>query len=99
MAKRSKPTCRSTDGMMMASQLTNEGQEGQNVCHSVCTEDPKSAENIQSLRDIEFYTSKIIAFSQSKKEQQTQKFFETTTNLRDHDKVHRRVVRSGHGLD
>ena len=39
------------------------------------------AEDIQSWWDIETYVSKIIVVSQSKKEQQSQKFLECTTKL------------------
>ena len=48
------------------------------VCHFAFTEDVKVAENIQSRWDIETYASKINVVSQSKKEQQTQKFLEST---------------------
>ena len=55
------------------------GEQSQNVCHFASTEDEKVAENIQSWWDIETYDSKINVVSQSKKEQQAQKFLESTT--------------------
>ena len=55
------------------------GKKSQNVCHFACTEDVKVAKNIQSWWDIETYASKINVVSQSKKEQQAQKFLEITT--------------------
>ena len=54
------------------------GKKSQNVCQFASTEDVKVAENIQSWRDIETYASKINVVSQSKKEQQTQTFLEST---------------------
>ena len=56
-------------------------KESQNVCHFALTEDVKVAENIQSWWDIEIYASKTNFVSQSKKEQQTQKFLESTTKF------------------
>ena len=55
------------------------GKKSRNVCHFAFTEDVKVAENIQSRWDIETYASKINVVSQSKKEQQAQKFLESTT--------------------
>ena len=57
------------------------GKKSQNVCHFASTEDVKVAENIQSWWDIETYASKINVVSQSKKEQQAQKFLESTTKF------------------
>ena len=57
------------------------GKKSQNVCHFASTEDVKVAENIQSWWDIEIYASKINVVSQSKKEQQAQKFLESTTKF------------------
>ena len=54
------------------------GKKSQNFCLFAFTEDVKVAENIQSWWDIETYASKINVVSQSKKEQQTQKFLEST---------------------
>ena len=59
------------------------GTKSQNVCHFASTEDVKVAENIQKWWDIETYASKINVVSQSKKEQQAQKFLESTTNFTD----------------
>ena len=55
----------------------------QNDCHFASTEDVKVAENMQSWWDIETYASKINVVSQSKKEQQAQKFLESTTKFTD----------------
>ena len=57
------------------------GMQSQNVCRFAFTEDVKVAENIQSWWDIETYASKINVVSQSKKEQQTQRFLESTTKF------------------
>ena len=57
------------------------GKKSQNICPFAFTEDVKVAENIQSWWDIETYASKINVVSQSKKEQQTQKFLESTTKF------------------
>ena len=57
------------------------GQKSQNVCLFASKEDVKVAENIQSLWDIETYASKINVVSQSKKQQQAQKFLESTTKF------------------
>ena len=57
------------------------GKKSQNVCHFAFTEDVKVAENIQSWWDKETYASKINVLSQSKKEQQAQKFLESTTKF------------------
>ena len=57
------------------------GKKSQNVCHLASTEDVKVAENIQSWWDIEIYASKINVVGQSKKEQQAQKFLESTTKF------------------
>ena len=57
------------------------GKKSQNVCHFASTEDVKVAENIQSWWGIETYASKINVASQSKKEQQAQKFLESTTKF------------------
>ena len=57
------------------------GKKSQNVCQFASTEDVKVAENIQSWWEIETYASKINVVSQSKKEQQVQKFLESTTKF------------------
>ena len=57
------------------------GKKSQIVCHFASTEDVKVAENIQSWWDIETYASKTKVVSQSKKEQQAQKFLESTTKF------------------
>ena len=57
------------------------GKKSQNVCHFALREDVKVAENIQSWWDIETYASKINVVSQSKNEQQAQKFLESTTKF------------------
>ena len=57
------------------------GKKSQNVCHFASTEDVKVAENIQSWWNIEPYASKINVVNQSKKEQQAQKFLESTTKF------------------
>ena len=57
------------------------GKKSQNVCHFALTEDVKVADNIQSWWDIETYASKINVVSQSKKEQQAEKFLEITTKF------------------
>ena len=49
--------------------------------HFSSTENVKVAENIQSWWDIETYASKLNVVSQSKKEQQAQKFLESTTKF------------------
>ena len=53
------------------------GKRGQNVGHFAKTEDAKTAKNFQSCWDIETYASEKNVVSQSKKEQQAQKFPET----------------------
>ena len=58
------------------------GKNSQNTCHFASTEDVKVAEIIQSWWDIEIYASKINVVSQSKKEQQAQKFLESTTKFK-----------------
>ena len=57
------------------------GKKSQNVCHFAFTEDVKVAEIIQSWWDIETYASKKNVVSQSKGEQQAQKFLENTTKF------------------
>ena len=57
------------------------GKKSQNVCHFAFTEDVKMAEYFQSWRDIETYASKITVVSQPKKEQQAQRFLESTTKF------------------
>ena len=57
------------------------GKKSQSVSHFALTEDVKVAENIQSWWDIETYASKVNVVSQSKKEQQAQKFLESTTKF------------------
>ena len=57
------------------------GKQSQNVCHFAFTEDVKVTENIQSWWDIETYASKTNVVSQSKKEQQAQKFLKSTTKF------------------
>ena len=57
------------------------GKQSQNVCQFAFTEDVKVAENIQSWWDIETYASKKNVVSESKKEQQAQKFLESTTKF------------------
>ena len=66
---------------MMGSQWSMTGKKNQTVCHFAATDVVKMAENIQSWWDIETYAPKINVVSQSKKEQQTQKFFESTTKF------------------
>ena len=58
------------------------GKKSQNVSHFASTEDVKVAEIIQSWWDIETYASKINVVIQSEKEQQAQKFLESTRSLR-----------------
>ena len=57
------------------------GKKSQNVCHFASTEDVKVAENIQSWWNIETFGSKINVVSQSKKEQQAQKFLQSATKF------------------
>ena len=57
------------------------GTKIQSVCHFAPSEYVKVIEIIQSLCDIEIYAPKINVGSQSKKEQQAQKFLETTTKF------------------
>ena len=71
------------------------GKKGQNVCHFAFTEDVKVAENIQSWWDIETYASKINIVSQSKIKERAA----SSEIFREHDKVYRRAVRSGHALE
>ena len=74
---RSEPFAVLTElGWVVSGPMT--GKKSQNVCHFAFTEDVEVAENIQSWWDIETYASKIIVVSQSKKEQQAQKFLEST---------------------
>ena len=54
------------------------GMKSQIVCHFASTEDVKVAENIQSWWDIETCASNTNVVSHSKKEQQAQKFLEST---------------------
>ena len=76
----SEPFAVSTElGWAVSGQMTR--KKSQNVCHFAFTEDVKVAENIQSWWDIETYASKINVASQSKKEQQAQKFLESTTKF------------------
>ena len=77
---RSEPFAVLTElGWVVSGHMT--GKKSQNVCHFASTEDVKVAENIQSWWDIETYASKIYVLSQSKKEQQAQKFLESTTKF------------------
>ena len=57
------------------------GQKSQNLCHFALTDDLKVAANIQSWWEIEPYASKINVVSQSKKQQQAQKFLESMTKF------------------
>ena len=76
---RSEPFAVLTElGLVVSGPIT--GKKSQIVCHFASTEDVKVAENIQSWWDIETYASKINQ-SQSKKEQQAQKFLESTTKF------------------
>ena len=77
---RSEPFAVLTElGWVVSGPMT--GKKSQNVCHFAFTEDVKVAENIQSWWDIETYASKINFVSQSKNEQQAQKFLENTTKF------------------
>ena len=77
---RSEPFAVLTElGWVVSGPMT--GKKGQNVCHFAFTEDVKVAEYIQSWSDIETYASTINIVSQSKKEQQAQKFLESTTKF------------------
>ena len=77
---RSEPFAVLTElGWVVSGPMT--GKKSQNFCHFASTEDVKVAENIQSWWDIETYASKINIVSQSKKEQQAQKFLEITTKF------------------
>ena len=77
---RSEPFAVLTElGWVVSGPMT--GKKSQNVCHFAFTEDVKVAENIQSWWDIETYASKINVVRQSKKEQQAQKFLESTTKF------------------
>ena len=77
---RSEPFAVSRElGWVVSGPMT--GKKSQNICHFAFTEDVKVAENIQSWWDIETYASKINVVSQSKKEQQAQKFLESTTKF------------------
>ena len=74
---RSEPFAVLTElGWVVSGPMT--GKKSENVCHFAFTEDVKVAENIQSWWDRETYASKINVVSQSKKEQQAQKFLEST---------------------
>ena len=57
------------------------GKRAQNVCHFASRVGVKMAENIQSWWDIETYASKVNVVSQSKKEQEAQKFLESTAKF------------------
>ena len=77
---RSEPFAVLTElGWVVSGPMT--GKKRQNVCHFAFTEEVKVAENIQSWWDIETYASKINVVSQSKKEQQVQKFLESMTKF------------------
>ena len=77
---RSEPFAVLTElGWVVSGPMT--GKQRQNICHFAFTEDVKVTENIQSWWDIETYASKINVVSQSKKEQQAQKFLESTTKF------------------
>ena len=77
---RSEPFAVLTElGWVVSGPMT--GKKSQNVCHFAFTEDVKVAENIQSWWDMETYAAKINVVSQSKKEQQAQKFLESTTKF------------------
>ena len=77
---RSEPFAVLTElGRVVSGPRSHDRQE--NNCHFASTEDVKVAENIQSWWDIETYASKINVVSQSKKEQQAQKFLESTTKF------------------
>ena len=56
-------------------------KKNQKVCHFTSTEDVKVSENTQSWWDIEIYASIVNGVRQSKKEQQAQKFLESTKKL------------------
>ena len=77
---RSEPFAVLTElGWVVSGPMTD--KESQNVCHFAFTEDVKVAESIQSWWDIEIYASKKNFVSQSKKEQQAQKFLDSTTKF------------------
>ena len=77
---RSEPFAVLTElGWVVSGPMT--GKKSQNVCHFAFTEDVKVAKNIQSWCDIETFSSRIDVVSQSKKEQQAQKFLESTTKF------------------
>ena len=77
---RSEPFAVLTElGWVVSGPMTS--KKSQNVCHFASTEDVKVAENIQSWWEIETYASKIKVVSQSKKEQQVQKFLESKTTF------------------
>ena len=64
----------------MGSQWSHDRHKSENVCHFTSIEDVKVAEKIQSWWDIETYASEINV-SQSKKEQQAEKFLESTAEF------------------
>ena len=66
-------------GWVISGHMT--GKTSQSICHFAFTENVKVAESIQSWWDIETYAFKIKIVSQSKKEQQAQKFLESTTKF------------------
>ena len=79
---RSEPFAFLTElGWVVSGPMT--GKSRQKVCHFVCTEDVKVAENILTWWDIETYASKINVVSQSKKELQARRWYmiESTTKI------------------